>query len=275
MGKGKSYRGGRHGGGGRKTKANRREDALVSERQFPVKLAMWDFEQCDAKRCTGRKLSRLGYIRTLKMGQTFKGIVCSPEGTQSVSPADFELITQSGASVIDCSWARLEEIPFNRLKCGQPRLLPFLVAANPVNYGKPMKLSCVEALSASMYIVGLKEEAQSLLSPFGWGEEFIRINFHLLEKYAACKDSEEVVAVQNAYLKELEDEVKVKEERKLAQEESGVYCTNLPPMESDESDEEETLEPENAVTEGGKQSINVDTLESNMKDCTIEQEGEN
>ena len=24
---------------------------------------MWDFEQCDAKKCTGRKLERLGYLR--------------------------------------------------------------------------------------------------------------------------------------------------------------------------------------------------------------------
>ena len=36
-------------------------------RHIPITLAMWDFGQCDAKRCTGRKLSRLGMISTLQV----------------------------------------------------------------------------------------------------------------------------------------------------------------------------------------------------------------
>ena len=47
------------------------EAAFWSPSNLPFPLAMWDFDQCDPKRCTGRKLSRLGYVKrlTIKVGQ--------------------------------------------------------------------------------------------------------------------------------------------------------------------------------------------------------------
>ena len=105
-----------------------------------LKIAMWDFCHCDPKRCTGRKLSREKKIRILKPYQKFSGIILSPLGTIPVTNKDASIILSSGISVIDCSWARIHEINFDRLHNGKERTLPWLVAANSVNYGKPEKL---------------------------------------------------------------------------------------------------------------------------------------
>ena len=54
--------------------------------------------------------------------------------------------------------------------------VPYLVATNPVNYGKPWKLNCVEALASAFYITGREDYGRRLLQDFGWGDSFWKVN---------------------------------------------------------------------------------------------------
>ncbi|XP_060534844.1 18S rRNA aminocarboxypropyltransferase [Cylas formicarius] len=165
-------------------------------------VAMWDFNQCDPKKCSGRKLARLKLIKPLKVKRRFPGIVLTPVAEQCVAPHDREIVASKGLAVVDCSWARIDETPLAALKPAHGRLLPFLVAANPINYGKPSQLSCVEALAATMYITGYKREARFYLNKFSWGHAFFALNGDLLEAYSRCADSRSVIEEQNRYIEQ-------------------------------------------------------------------------
>ncbi|EGZ04769.1 hypothetical protein PHYSODRAFT_362612 [Phytophthora sojae] len=222
------------GAGAAPARGEEESETNFRRRAFPVTLRMWDFQQCDSKRCTGRKLCRLGYIKSMKPGAHFRGLVLSPAGESIVSPADRGIVEGTGISVIDCSWAKVQELPYKQLRSGVHRLLPFLVAANSVNYGRPHKLSCAEAIAATLYIVGLKDEAVQLMDEFSWGAEFLKINADCLEAYAACEDSAQVVAAQEAYLAACQAENEQRLQRMM-----------LPSLESDDDvDEEESEEEE-------------------------------
>ena len=188
-----------------------------------LRLRMWDFAQCDPKRCSGARLARRGVFERMPLKQPFRGIVLNPEATQAVSPADLELLERSGTSLIDCSWARFQELPLHQMKSGHHRLLPFLVAANTVNYGKPWKLNCAEACAATLYICGKKDAAKAILDEFSWGPEFLVLNQQVLDLYASCKDSEEVVQKQNEWLEVAQRE----------QEQRNVDESYLPPSDDE------------------------------------------
>ncbi|XP_042493249.1 18S rRNA aminocarboxypropyltransferase-like isoform X5 [Macadamia integrifolia] len=141
----------------------------------------------------------------LRVSNGFGGIVLSPVGKQCVSREDQLLMKRKGLAVVDCSWACLSDVPFVKLRCAAPRLcmkstLPWLVAANPVNYGRPCQLSCVEALSAALIICGEAETANLLLDKFKWGHAFLSLNRQLLKAYSECANSADVISVQNAWL---------------------------------------------------------------------------
>ena len=176
------------------------DDASSAPTRFPVPLAMWDLAQCDPKRCSGRKLARLGCLRELRVQQRWAGVALTPNATETISPKDYEVLNANGLAVVDCSWNRLDDVPFQRLHSAAPRLLPWLVAANPVNYGKPCKLTCAEALAGGLYIAGYRDAAEALMNKFKWGHGFISLNRELLESYMQCRTSEEVIETQNKWL---------------------------------------------------------------------------
>ena len=51
------------------------------------------------------------------------GIDISPNAKRIISPADRELLEQHGAAVVECSWVRVKEVPWNRIggKCERLR----------------------------------------------------------------------------------------------------------------------------------------------------------
>lgn len=193
-------------------KGRRQESKFVPDNKQPFKLAMWDFDHCDPKRCSGKKLERLGLIKNLRIGQKFGGVIVSPNGKGVVCPNDKEIVEANGSAVVECSWARIDEIPFGKIGGKYERLLPYFVAANPVNYGKPWRLNCVEALAACFAIIGRIEWAESILSKFTWGLTFLELNEELITIYQQCTDSESVQKAQDEYLNALEEESRKRKE---------------------------------------------------------------
>jgi pre-rRNA-processing protein TSR3 len=204
-----------------------------------LQLLLWDFEQCDPKRCTGVRLANRGLFRKMHLKQSFRGIVLSPQAQISISPADADFLAQSGLSLIDCSWARLQELPWKQMQSGRHRLLPFLVAANTVNYGRPSKLSCAEGGETALHTCGQFQAAKALLDEFSWGPEFLRLNRELLDLYASCKDAHEVVDRQNDWLERqarCQPVTKTSNPDSLAEENDQYLLDDLPPS-YDEDDE--------------------------------------
>jgi len=155
----------------------------------------------DPEKCSARKLARFDLAALHRSTlATPPGIVLNPFADWALSPADG---VGSGTRhdrlvALDCSWKTAREEVFDLE--GIDRSLPFLVAANPVNYGTAFELSTVEAFAGALCILDAREQAEHILSKFTWGHTFLELNEEPLERYAACEDSTDVLAVQDDYL---------------------------------------------------------------------------
>jgi pre-rRNA-processing protein TSR3 len=152
---------------------------------------------CDPRKCTVKKLEKSGFLKIFtKISQIPRNtLLLDPTAEQALSPADRYV---KSITVLDCSWVVLDtgKVRSWRIR----RALPFLIAANPVNFGKPCILSSVEALAGAIYILGEKDKAAELLSKVSWGIRFLEVNKEPLELYSNAKDSTEVVQIQALFL---------------------------------------------------------------------------
>lgn len=166
-----------------------------------VKITVYHAKQCDPKKCSTLKLKRFGMVKVVHRVRLLpkRALILNPFSETAFSSADRKRIEHSGLSAIDCSWMHADEVFELRMR-GASRCLPYLIAANPVNYGIPTKLSTVEALAAALYIVDFKQEAEKLLSIYNWGPQFIRLNQEFLDNYARSKNSSEVVELQRKFM---------------------------------------------------------------------------
>lgn len=165
-----------------------------------IRLVVLHLAECDPKRCSAKKLQRAGLVEIVASPRNLpRGILLDPTAPVALSGEDAQLAGKHGIIAVDCSWKKLRGFP-ELWRGRHPRALPYLVAANPVNYGKPTLLSTAEALAASLYILGRREAAEELMSIFKWGPVFIELNRERLEAYAQARTSSEVVKAQEALM---------------------------------------------------------------------------
>lgn len=181
-----------------------------------MKLYAYDAGQCDPKKCTARKLARAGLLKSVKVMRKipYKTILLVPIAEKALSPADRESV--SSITVFDSSWDKIAtfEDPLRKLK-RKKRALPYLIATNSTNYGKPFILCSAEALAAALFILGKHEQSQCILGKFKWGDEFLRLNEDRLLAYSKAKDSSEVVEMQKRFMDKISLSKKNRKSKKV------------------------------------------------------------
>jgi pre-rRNA-processing protein TSR3 len=176
---------------------------MEDSNQETPKIIIYNAEQCDPRKCTGIRLGRMNkaiIVRSLK-SISRGSMILNPISEIAFSPTDFDTIMRSGLVALDCSWKHAEVI-FKQARFENQRALPYLLAANPINTYKPIKLSTAEAIAAALYIAGKQTLASDIMSVFKWGPSFITLNKEWLDAYAECRNSTEVIEVQREIMKE-------------------------------------------------------------------------
>jgi pre-rRNA-processing protein TSR3 len=168
----------------------------------PVLLVVYHADQDDPRKCTAKKLHRFGFATIQKNIRRLPShaILLDPFAEKSLSCEDIVVAQRNGLVALDCSW-KTAEVTFQSLETRMtPRALPFLLAANPVNYGKPYQLSTLEAFAAALFILDEVAQATAILGIYTWGHRFLELNKEPLEDYRQARSSAEVIQAMNRYI---------------------------------------------------------------------------
>jgi pre-rRNA-processing protein TSR3 len=156
-----------------------------------------ELDQDDPTKCTARKMIHAGLAK--RVGRKFHAsdstLVLNPFAHRVLSPDDSG---SKGLLVVDASWNQAKEVFFKKMG-GKHRRLPLLLAGNPTNYSKPDLLSSVEAVAASLYILGEVEYADVFLALYKWGPTFKTLNAEPLEAYRKARDESKVLTRERQY----------------------------------------------------------------------------
>lgn len=170
--------------------------------QKPIRLFIYHAHEDDPKKCTAKKMQRYGFatVETSLRKIPRHAVILNPFSEKSISREDLTIAQQRGIVALDCSWKTAEDTFCVLENERTSRALPFLLAVNPVNYGKPFQLTTLEACAAALYILGETERAAEILRIYTWGSNFLILNREPLEDYRKAKDSAEVVRLMKEYI---------------------------------------------------------------------------
>lgn len=147
-----------------------------------MKLLIYRTRDCNPKVCTAMKLNKFGIAKVFYTPKAIpKNSIVLDVFANKVLSSEDRKYAKNGLVALDCSWNRIRKLKFRRPV--QSRVLPLLVAGNPINYGKIGRLTTAEAISSALYILGYKSNAEEVLSKFKWGRTFFDLNEKLLEEY--------------------------------------------------------------------------------------------
>ena len=160
-----------------------------------MKINVLMFNQDDPKKCTAAKLVRFSLA---------KKVTNISKNTLTLNPfADHTLLNSDKNNIrsitgIDCSWNFADQT-FVKKFGGISRKLPYLLAGNSVNFSKLGKLTTVEAIAASLYLLGFENQSTELLGKFKWGHTFLDLNKNLLNDYQNATSEGQIQNIAKEY----------------------------------------------------------------------------